>query len=91
MIPLAELLTNDGYFFSDTSPQAYAQSWALTSFLVQRHPPALREYMAVVRSRRVEPGAKIDEQQRLADFRAAFGEDLAAFERALFAYVDGLR
>ncbi|HET9064127.1 MAG TPA: DUF1570 domain-containing protein, partial [Candidatus Binatia bacterium] len=90
MIPLADLLASDGAFFSAAHPQAYAQSWVLTSFLLRERPAALRDYMAVVRGRRAEEGTTIDRAMRLRDFRAAFGEDLASFERSLSAYVDGL-
>jgi hypothetical protein len=90
MIPLADLLASDSAFFSPAHPQAYAQSWVLTSFLLRERPAALREYMAVVRGRHAEEGANIDGPKRLSDFRAAFGEDLATFEGRLSHYVDGL-
>ncbi len=58
----------------------YAQSWALFHMLMQQRPQAMKAYLDQIYSRRTA-------DYRLADFRQAFGNDLAAFEQRYFAYL----
>lgn len=72
---IADMVATDRQY--QTNPGgAYALGWALTYYLVETQPGKYRDYLnrANVHAKR-EPTP----EQRLADFRAAFGEDLAMF------------
>jgi hypothetical protein len=87
---LATLLANEDRFRdAATSTDAYAESWALTYYLIRNHKDAYVDYLARI-------GAKPrliwnDGEQRLADFQAAFGEDLEALEQNFLQYTLRLR
>ena len=58
---------------------AYAEAWSVSHFLSRRHPAAFAKY---VREARLLANVAASAPQRLADFRAAFGDDLDALDRA---------
>jgi hypothetical protein len=74
---------------TDLSPTDYALAWALTHFLANKHFDAFLEYLKALS--KLGPGAERSKEQHLADFRAAFGGDLAKLDRALARYLAGLK
>jgi hypothetical protein len=58
----------------------YGQSWAMFRMLMEQRPKALRTYMDLIRSRRTP-------ENRLEDFRRAFGTDLEKLEAQHVEYV----
>lgn len=90
LIPLAELLAGDHLFSTTTAAAAtaYGQAWALVSYLLAERPAAFFGYLRGV----AVPGAgdPAPGTARVAAFRAAFGDDLAAVEGAVAAYVASL-
>lgn len=87
---LATLLTSEDRFRDpDALADAYAESWALTYYLIQER---RREYAAYLQRLARKPRLKWDSpQQREEDFRAAFGDDLAGLERDFLNYINRLR
>jgi uncharacterized protein DUF1570 len=66
---------------------AYAESWALTYFLMNRHGP---EFVRFLAKGALLPDSAESAAERLADFRRFFGDDLSALERDWRAYVERL-
>lgn len=87
---LASLLVSDDRFRDPaTAPDAYAESWALTYFLIRERPEQYARYLRQI-------GAKPrlifnDPATREAEFRAAFGEDLGALETEFLQFMARLR
>jgi len=86
-LPLRALLASDDWLRRATStPQVilgYAQSWALFRMLIEEHPRALRQYLALIYPRQTP-------DHRLTDFAQVFGADLAGFEKRYQAYLENL-
>jgi hypothetical protein len=80
-IPLQVLINED--WRSGRVLLGYSQSWALFRMLLQERPQAMKSYLAQIYSRRAP-------EYRMADFRQAFGNDLAAVEQRYFAYLRDL-
>lgn len=68
---------------------AYAESWVLVHFLATRRKEQWAGYVRGLRDRPVLMFQTPEE--RLADFKKAFGEDLAALDREVVKYAGGLR
>ncbi len=87
---LLTLLTSEDRFRDpDAMADAYAESWALTYYLVRER---RREYADYLQRLAHKPRLKWDSpQQREEEFRAAFGDDLAALEREFLSYISRLR
>lgn len=73
----------------DEALDAYARAWALTFFLVQTRKAAFVEYLRTIS--RKQPLTDDSEQERLEDFRDAFGAAPAELEESLFKYMTRLR
>ena len=87
---LAGLLTNQQAFLR-LGPEThahYAAAWALTYYLTHRRRADLERYLRLVARHRPGP---VSRQERLADFTAAFGADLAALEADWHAYMKTVR
>jgi hypothetical protein len=67
---------------------AYAEAWALTFYLCETRPQEYGNYLARVAAR--PAFSTYPPQERLADFTAAFGKDLALLSAQLQRYVDEL-
>ena len=80
-MPLQVLINED--WRSGRVLLGYSQSWALFRMLLQERPQAMKAYLAQIRARRTP-------EYRLADFRQAFGNDLAAVELRYVAYMRDL-
>jgi hypothetical protein len=86
---LKTLVTGDDRFRDDASANdAYAESWALTYFLVNQRTP---QFLRYVRAMAAKPALQQDtSQQRLADFQDAFGRDLRLLDVSFQRYFDDL-
>ncbi len=72
-----------------TALDAYAEAWALSYYLLNRHP---RKYLAYLRMlSEKKPLLWDDPQTRLAEFKAAFGDDLREFDADFLRYVEKMR
>ncbi len=90
MVPLKEFVTADAIFRDPaTAPAAYAQAWALTYFLIKTARNAMLQYLD--RLSRYPPLVERSKEEKLTDFTAAFGEDLATLESSFIAYTRRLQ
>lgn len=73
-------LVRDDKRFRDTSQSldAYAEAWALTYFLMQKHPRQYLDYLRMLAKK--NPLVWDSPEQRLEEFRAAFGGNLEALD-----------
>lgn len=74
---------------TDNMLDFYAESWALTFFLAETRPRQYTAYLRRVADR--DPLQSYTERQRLEDFQASFGSDLARLEVDLLRFIDGLQ
>jgi hypothetical protein len=87
---LATLLTDDARFRDPTAaPDAYAEAWALNYFLLQARREQYVQYLQAGAT--LPPLAQRDRDQKLADFRRAFGEDLARLDEDFLRYMQRVR
>jgi hypothetical protein len=83
---LATLVSNSQRFRNTaTAADAYAEAWALNYYLLRRRS---NEYLAYLRklSER-KPLMNESDQERLATFQAAFGQDLESLDRDFVSYM----
>ena len=73
----------------DEALDAYARAWALTFFLTQTRKAAFVGYLRTIS--RKEPLADDSEEERLDDFKTAFGASPADLEEPLLRYMTRLR
>lgn len=87
---LANLIRDNSSFQNlETAPDAYAEAWALTYFLLQQKS---RMFMAYLNRLREKPPLVYDAPEaRIEDFRQAFGENLEQLEQEFLRYVSRLR
>jgi len=79
---LATLIGDDTRVKStETSQDAYAEAWALTYFLLKRHPQQYVEYLKLLAAK--QPLLWDDPETRLAEFKQVFGEDLQKLDTEL--------
>jgi hypothetical protein len=73
----------------DQALLAYSESWSLTYFLMKTRREQFYEYLRILAKK---PALAQDKaEQRLADFRNAFGDDLAKLEEDFVRYMRTLR
>jgi hypothetical protein len=86
---LERLLRNDARF-SDAkhSLDAYSESWALTYFLIHKHPKQYVAYLSMLSKKK--PLLQDSPAKRLEEFRQAFGE-LKPLDAEFQRYLDRLR
>lgn len=88
MGPLARFIASDQAF--DRTPLlAYAEAWALTFFLCETRPREYAEYLEITASRPMFSEYPAD--QRVADFRRAFCDDLSLLNSQFLSYMKELR
>jgi hypothetical protein len=75
-----ELLRN-----KNTALAAYADSWALTYFLIKTHREQFFDYLKILAKKAAL--AQDGPDQRLADFKAAFGDDIDQLEEEFVRYM----
>lgn len=90
LLPLEELIAGAQPFFQpgDAQRAAYAQSWALFHYLINRRSQGLRQYVARI-SRWLLPLAP-SKQRSLKLFTSSFGSDLKKLESEVAAYMSQL-
>jgi hypothetical protein len=75
-----EVVTDDNAFAGDVlAGEAYGNAWALHWLLVTKYRSAYGKYVRLLSQKQVLE--KEDAEQRLADFREAFGKDLSEIEK----------
>lgn len=87
---LATLVSSDARFTNaETMGDAYAEAWALTHFLIRTKKEAYVKYLTKLAAK---PRLVWDKpEDRLAEFRAAFGEDLSRLDTDLLKHVRRLK
>ena len=87
---IATLVSDDQRFSfaDDRTFDAYAESWALVHFLLDKRRTKMREYLKVVSRKR--PGFEVDAETRLKEFTDHFG-DLEKLDKAFLKYIASLR
>jgi hypothetical protein len=83
LIQSDELLRN-----KDTALDAYADCWALTFYLIRTHREQFFQYLKNLGKKL--PLDQDQPDQRLADFRAAFGDDIGQLEEDFLRYMRAL-
>jgi hypothetical protein len=84
----AELIASERLFETDVDA-AYAESWALTFFLVETEPRKYAQYLQ--KTSRREPFTEYTRAERLADFTAVFGGDLRMLEARFLRFMQDVR
>jgi len=85
---LSEMIASDGLFKSDPEG-AYAQAWAISYYLCQTQPRRYSEYLA--RTAQRSAFQEYSSSDRMADFRAVFGDDLEMVEAQFLRYIARVR
>lgn len=85
-----ELLLADDKRFRDpaTGADAYAESWALTYFLLQTRKEAYAKYMQAMGEQK--PLIEVPSDERIARFKEHFGSDLAELDAEFLKYMRGV-
>ena len=88
---LATLVSNDDRLKSEGEATliAYAESWALTHFLINRKPTQFGRYLKFLSQKKPQQMAKTG--QRLADFKKFFGDDLLKLDEEFIEYVNRIK
>lgn len=88
---LERLVADDKRFADDqnTTLAAYAESWALAHFLINRKSKAFGAYLSYLSAK--QPLQTPAPGQRLADFKKFFGEDLGQLDKEFIDYVRRLK
>lgn len=83
---LESLIGSDGRFQTpETQLDAYSEGWALSYFLIRTKP---RQYSAWLKKIAVQTPLDFDSpQERLAQFRSEFGEDLSRLDKQMLAFI----
>lgn len=84
LIQADALLTNP-----KSLPDAYAEAWALTYFLIQTRKEAYVDYLKKISTKKVLTWDK--PADRLRDFREAFGDDLQELDREFLKYLRSVK
>lgn len=95
MIALPDLIRGSGSFLAlggDRAHLAYAEAWALVCFLLRgpNRDYATRFFQYLRGQRIIAVSDAVDGDRRIADFRAAFGSELAELERGWFDFIRAL-
>jgi hypothetical protein len=85
---LPEFVAGDRPFAAATL-DAYSQAWALTYYLAEKRSADFADYLQLIRGRK--PLTPYSADERLADFRRCFGDDVAWVEVQWLRFMDGLR
>jgi len=79
------IATDDRFQDPEVAAAAYAESWALSYFLIKTRRQQYATYLKSISAKGV---LQFDtREQRLAEFRAAFGDDVAALEQRFARYM----
>jgi hypothetical protein len=83
---LEQLLTDDDRL---RSLEGYAESWALNYFLINAKPKQFQDYMQKMSAK--QPLVTDSPEERLAEFRAAFGDDLSALDKEFVRFMSRVK
>jgi len=73
----------------ETAADGYAEAWAFNHFLMNRRSKEYIEYLK--EHSKMAPLSTADSEQRMAEFKKHFGEDLKKLERQFLLYIRRLR
>ncbi|MBW3539064.1 MAG: DUF1570 domain-containing protein [Planctomycetes bacterium] len=79
---------SDDRMFQRAALDAYSQAWALTFYLLETRPAAYARYLRHIAER--DPLAEYNSDERLADFRAAFGSNIDLLEADFLRHMEGV-
>lgn len=85
---LEEFIASDA-FFETSQLDAYSQAWALTFFLVETRPREYAKYLAAISAR--NPLQNYSSEARVADFKHAFGNEIALLEAEMLRFIAGVK
>jgi hypothetical protein len=89
-IPIRELVSSDALFMdSSRNPETYAESWALTTFLINKHRDGFDRLMQQIAKRK--PLVGLTAAQRLAEFETAIGKTTDEIQAEMIPYIRRLR
>jgi len=80
-----ELLQSEG----EATLIAYAESWALVHFLINKKPAPFGKYLRYLSQK--QPQQQPASGQRLADFKKFFGDDLLKLDKEFIEYVNRIK
>lgn len=84
---LVQIISDDQAF--RTSPiDSYGEAWMLSHYLLQTRPAKYAEYLKMISGRPI--GTTYSPEERLTDFKSAFGDDLAWFEVEYVRFADNV-
>lgn len=83
-----EAFIREDRLFKRATLDAYSQAWALTFYLVESRPVEFARYLKTIAAR--DPLTPYDSDNRLNDFRDAFGKDLDLIENGMLRFHDRL-
>ena len=86
---LEAFIASDAKFGSGHALDAYSEAWALTFYLFETRTTTYAKYLKRISER--DPLEKYTAKQRVADFKAEFGEDIERLEGNLLRYYDRLQ
>ncbi|MBL8814646.1 MAG: DUF1570 domain-containing protein [Planctomyces sp.] len=87
---LQSLLNNDRLLQeAATAPAAYAESWALVTWLMKQHREGFDKYLKVISERK--PFVRVSAEERTAEFEAAIGKSPDEIEKTLIPFISRLR
>ncbi|MAR12010.1 MAG: hypothetical protein CL681_18845 [Blastopirellula sp.] len=72
-----------------TAADGYAEAWALSYYLINRHQKAYAKYIQTLAAKK--PLQVDTPEERVAEFQAAFGEDLQKLDQDFLRYMQRLR
>ena len=83
---LISLIVDDSRFRDPNKAiDAYAEAWAWNYFLIRQRGAQYREYMKMLSDK--QPLLRDEPEDRLREFRAAFGDDLAGLDAEFLRYM----
>lgn len=89
-IKISELLQTDKSFLSaSTVALAYAEGWALTTYLFREEKAGMKKFLANLSQRK--PLKPLTPEQRIQEFEVAFGKSPDEIERDLVPFIRRLR
>lgn len=86
---LETLISTDERFLGEPAVVAYAESWALNYFLITRKSREFTGYLKMMSQQKVS--VPVSAEERLADFREHFGDDLVQLDREFLSFVSRMR
>jgi hypothetical protein len=84
---LATFISSDK-LFETSALDAYAEGWALSFYLIETRPANYAKYLKAIASR--DPVKDYSPEDRLADFKKAFGSDLDMLEADFLRFISRL-